>query len=508
MCRHATLADWTTKSSIWRATSSTPQGPFRLAEMVSQPWSHNAMVAQTFDAAHPYVLYQIGNAVADPSLWVPCFNESVAAPFEVVYSAEKSAGAAAADDCGSNCVYVRSAPALAGPWTALGGNATDAPVPFIFPPGGWATAVNGGNPAPYFFSNGSVLMYFSANPCPPGWGNISPGNNCIGVARGESWAGPFTALPLPVTHPESEDAFVFTDPRGNFHLLTNVNNDRTYTLDESRDPPALLAQPNPDTPQIHLNLLPLTADTRCAAFVECGGHAWSRDGITFSNLTIGAFGPTMRFANGSYWRNAYVERPQVLQADDGTPIAFYVGIGRSSYDDSATWAQLFCVEGQSGCGPTIAPPPPPPVVVQYARASSGLCIGSNSSYPCPGGWSTSCPLFLVPCSDPMSRWLEHSDGRVESSVHSGACWDRDCDDCGDHTVFKMMPCDSATPVAYSAAGGGQLVDGACAGGCVDDGSTGAPTPPCKEGEASLPTQLTLARCTSAATQGWRRIVAG
>lgn len=35
MCRHATLGEWTTKSSIWRATSSKPQGPFQLAELVA-----------------------------------------------------------------------------------------------------------------------------------------------------------------------------------------------------------------------------------------------------------------------------------------------------------------------------------------------------------------------------------------------------------------------------------------------------------------------------------------
>jgi hypothetical protein len=63
----------------------------------------------------------------------------------------------------------------------------------------------------------------------------------------------------------------------------------------------------------------------------------------------------IRFQNGSYWHTAYVERPQVLQAADGTPVAFFVGIGRSSYEDSATWAQLFCVAGQLDCGPTIAP---------------------------------------------------------------------------------------------------------------------------------------------------------
>lgn len=80
--------------------------------------------------------------------------------------------------------------------------------------------------------------------------------------------------------------------------------------------------------------------TRCAQGVPCGGHAWSYDGLTFSNLTIGAFGPVIRFQNGSFWYNAYVERPQVLQAADGTPIAFYVGMGRSSYEDCCNWAQV------------------------------------------------------------------------------------------------------------------------------------------------------------------------
>jgi hypothetical protein len=257
------------------------------------------MVAETNDAAYPYALYQIGDAVADPSLWQPCYNASEAL---LSFAAVPARATARAPVRGSdaNSVYVRTAPSLEGPWTSLDGN--DSAIPFVFPADGWSSSVNGGNPAPFFFENGTVLMYYSANPCPPGWGNASPGNNCIGVAVGTSWRGPFTASRLPVTHPESEDAFVFRDPRGAFHLLTNVNNDHT----------------------------------RCAQGVPCGGHAWSYDGISFSNLTIGAFGPAIRFANGSYWRTAYVERPQVLQAKDGTPVAFYVGIGRNSYEDSAS----------------------------------------------------------------------------------------------------------------------------------------------------------------------------
>ena len=108
-----------------------------------------------------------------------------------------------------------------------------------------------GNPAPYFFENGTVLLFYSAQPCPAGWGASA---TCISVARASSWRGPYSTVgALPITAPESEDPSVFRTARG-FHLLTNVNN----------------------------------GHQRCDASVPCGGHAWSRDGLTWSNLTIGS----------------------------------------------------------------------------------------------------------------------------------------------------------------------------------------------------------------------------
>lgn len=84
--------------------------------------------------------------------------------------------------------------------------------------------------------------------------------------------------------------------------------------------------------------------------------------MQFSNLTIGAFGafpgltltydrisspchtaaspvagPAITFANGTLWQNAYVERPLVTLAADGTPLSFHVGMGRSSYSDRCVW---------------------------------------------------------------------------------------------------------------------------------------------------------------------------
>jgi hypothetical protein len=71
-----------------------------------------------------------------------------------------------------------------------------------------------------------------------------------------------------VTRPESEDPYVFRDARKHFHLLTNVNN----------------------------------GHARCPEGVACGGHAWSEDGITWSDLVIGAYGPRIPLMNGTFWQ--------------------------------------------------------------------------------------------------------------------------------------------------------------------------------------------------------------
>ena len=82
----------------------------------------------------------------------------------------------------------------------------------------------------------------------------------------------------------------------------------------------------------------------------------NRTGRHWTNLTIGAFGPAITFRNGSVWRNAYAERPLVTQAADGTPLAFYVGLGRSKYMDCCNFGQLFCTGARGeACGPTITP---------------------------------------------------------------------------------------------------------------------------------------------------------
>ena len=486
LCNHATLGQWTTASSIWHAVSdSSPVGPFNLSDMVAIPWSHNAMISQVPNT-NEYVLYQIGDAQDPPNDWYPCYNSSEISDTYIPSSSGKetttpstfTTPSSLANKIGGYQFYVRSSSSFSGPWTPLNNNT---PLTVDYSNSWLANGNSGGNPAPYFFENGTVLLYISGNPCPPGWGNISPGNNCIGVLRADTWQGPYTvANALPVTHPESEDPFVFRDKRGNFHLLTNVNNDHT----------------------------------RCAQGVPCGGHAWSTDGINFSNLTIGAFGPIFRYSNGTYSYNAYVERPQIIQDANNIPIAMYLGIGRSSYMDSATWAQYFCTDAdlaQGICGPTIAPPPPPPVVVQYAYGNTGQCMATNTTFPCPGGWNSTCPLFLQPCNTSSGMtlttlWNEHSNGNIESVFHAGACINIDCNSCSSHTVAKIIACDSSTAVAYSSNNNGQLGVNICSSMCLNYG-VGPAVPPCKQGEEYLPNvQIQLDSCKNTDTQGWQRIV--
>lgn len=178
MCRHATLAEWTTKSSIWHATSTTPAGPYSLVDMVAQPWSHNAMLSA--NPAGGYLLYQIGDAAVPAPEWEPCFNATSARPLPV------ASGRGAADvrrpqkqqpsEQDGSGIYVRSAPDLKGPWTLEVGevhrDAAQPPrilpaLPSLWPlqsaagitlnvTGSWATGgANGGNPAPFFFDNGA-----------------------------------------------------------------------------------------------------------------------------------------------------------------------------------------------------------------------------------------------------------------------------------------------------------------------------------------------------------------
>lgn len=338
MCKHQTLSKWTSVSSVVRATSTKPEGPYTAQKMVVQPWAHNTML--TYDPpSKSHVLFFIGTAKANQSLWDPCIHDDLTTAVATVDSTAIAADAILdtlsppAFQLGrppkAGDVSVATAPSLTSDnWTIF---KDWLPTPVAGGPNidftttkDWSTFV-AGNPAPYIFENGTTLLFFSAQPGPKPAGNAANGSwgmsgTVISVARAEKWQGPYKTIShLPVTRPESEDPYVFRDARKHFHLLTNVNN----------------------------------GHARCPEGVACGGHAWSEDGITWSDLVIGAYGPRIPLMNGTFWQNSYIERPQLLQEDDGTPIAFFTGMGRTTYTDSCSWVQKFCsVKGDPNCAPT------------------------------------------------------------------------------------------------------------------------------------------------------------
>eukprot|EP01052_Picozoa_sp_SAG31_P004413 SAG31_NODE_182_length_21094_cov_4.426721_18_plen_318_part_00 len=280
---------------------------------------------------------------------------------------------------------------------------------------------------------------------------------------------------------------------------------------------------------------------RCGKGQACGGHAWSTDGLHFSNLTIGAFGPAIKFKNGTVWKNAYIERPQVLlNATSGEPQTFFAGLGRSSYDDSMTWAAPFCTanEQKAGdCGPTgdalgpwVPPAPAPPGPPARYFWTDGRCLATNNTdinncpNPPPTSTGPACPVFLsTSCSSQNSVWTVTSDskdaGRGTSLVNSrsGAALNIDANSCSAgsivhtyhtgneiefqnisvnggawHTVLKFM---TGMP-SRSACGG--------LGRCLNDGS-GTAKSPSRKAEPVVAGQVKLASCIDASATGWRRV---
>ena len=116
---------------------------------------------------------------------------------------------------------------------------------------------------------------------------------------------------------QPEDPHVFRDQNGNFHMLFSANSGHRF----------------------------------CASGQPCGGHAWSRDGLSWSPPTIPAFGPIVHYDDGTSRNWGFLERPQVSVDDDGLPVAAFFG---QDYQEAHTLAVLLCQRGDIGCVTTIA----------------------------------------------------------------------------------------------------------------------------------------------------------
>lgn len=188
-----------------------------------------------------------------------------------------------------------------------------------------------------------------------------------------------------------------------------------------------------------------------------------------------------------------------------------MGYGRSSYMDSANWAQLFCTSSQDpskDCGPQL---PPPPQLIHPKQG--GRCLISNATnFPCVGGWNESCPITLGDCSDPTGStwaWATMGGGKGVTltntlPAYAGSVINVDCNSCTPGTLVKVIDRGSyANALTWSSSGGGVMQVDLCPGMCLSGTTTIPRNTPCKAGEwYQSSTQVVLVKCSDPDASGW------
>ena len=156
--------------------------------------------------------------------------------------------------CGGEFTEVLAARALDGPWvnsTAFGPAAS-----------GFPFSVD--NPAPLFFTNGSVAVMFRS---------YQPYHSTIGIARADDWRGPWTLPAAPIFEGLAEDPFLwFQHATASYHAL--------------------------------FHSLGACADVGC--------HAYSRDGVSWTLSPTPAYGFAVAFDDGTNTTFTRRERPHLL----------------------------------------------------------------------------------------------------------------------------------------------------------------------------------------------------
>ena len=67
-----------------------------------------------------------------------------------------------------------------------------------------------------------------------------------------------------------------------------------------------------------------------------GGHAWSRDGVEWSEPRVGAYNTTVVFTDGTSMTCQRRERPQMVQDEHGVPLVMFSGVvGCPKINDTA-----------------------------------------------------------------------------------------------------------------------------------------------------------------------------
>lgn len=222
--QNCTLKGWLPGSTVVRAVSDDPMGPFVYAETVFETFHHNPQVlrldaSQSGTGAPMLVMYMIGGDAAPPAgSGAQCVG---------------TGGTAADPHHLEGYITLAHAPSELGPWTKF--------EHAILPsgePGKWDAMVT--NPGPLILANGSALLFFRGTNWP------IDGYERIGLAKSEGgWRGPYGRLTdAPIWGPVDdqrkfvEDPYAWQSKRG-FHLLSHGHFDENgyYACAETAEGP-------------------------------------------------------------------------------------------------------------------------------------------------------------------------------------------------------------------------------------------------------------------------------
>eukprot|EP00911_Craspedida_sp_UC1_P002430 UC1_evm4s1810 len=202
--QNCTLAGWNPGSTVVRAVSKDPAGPYTYAETVFPTFHHNPTVrrltpAQSGTGREMFIMLMIGDNVSPPTGSGAACNSDNLDPHHL-----------------EGYIKMAWSDSLLGPWNTSGHT--------MITPGSvndWDAMVT--NPAPLILSNGSAYIFYRGTRWP------ANGYERIGVTKATSWRGPYGRTPFgnhqPLWDPNDqsafvEDPFVWEDARG-FHMLSH-----------------------------------------------------------------------------------------------------------------------------------------------------------------------------------------------------------------------------------------------------------------------------------------------
>ena len=284
------LGGWQSNSQVAHAVSDSPAGPYTHINLVLPREHHNPTI-KVSPVDGSWNIYSI-SAGSGPIVTSTSVDEgkswSGVTP-GIVVSTEQNPGQSITN-CKSQCRNFWIRDAFCSQHQSCRGSQPKSSIPvkkFTIPIFEFNLYDSFSSTGPVLFKNGTMNMFYRAqSDLPP----PTCSTESIGVQYCANRTAPCSGGFNPIFKHTAEDPSVFIDHRGNWHMLVN----------------ALPGGCNPK--------------------VQQGGHAWSKDGVVWSEPRTGAYNTTIVFTNGTSFTCSRRERPQMILDGDGVPLAMTSGV--------------------------------------------------------------------------------------------------------------------------------------------------------------------------------------